>query len=84
MTPSRRIAPRPMLFLTGGRDPGSPADGIRRIAATARQAYALYDRPAHFESLHLSQHRPPLHVRHVKFRSSSESPFRSLNFEVAS
>jgi dienelactone hydrolase len=50
MTPSRRIAPRPMLFLTGGRDPGSPADGIRRIAATARQAYALYDRPAHFES----------------------------------
>jgi len=36
------IAPRPILFLSGETDPGSPADGIRQIEATARQAYSLY------------------------------------------
>jgi dienelactone hydrolase len=44
------IAPRPALFLNGDRDPGSPVDGIRTIASVARDAYARYRQPSHFES----------------------------------
>lgn len=35
-------APRPMLFMTGGKDAGSPADGIGRIEAAVARVYALY------------------------------------------
>jgi dienelactone hydrolase len=43
-------APRPLLFLTGDRDRGSPADGVRRVSADVRRVYALYGGEAAFES----------------------------------
>ncbi len=45
------IAPRPVLFQTGDRDPGSPVDGIRAIEATVRSVYHLYGREDCFQSL---------------------------------
>jgi dienelactone hydrolase len=36
------IAPRPILFMTGDRDDGSPVAGIRVIEDRVRPAYALY------------------------------------------
>jgi dienelactone hydrolase len=45
------IAPRPALFLNGDRDAGSPAEGIHKIEAAARRAYALYDQPRAFASI---------------------------------
>jgi dipeptidyl aminopeptidase/acylaminoacyl peptidase len=45
------IAPRPILFLTGDKDAGSPVDGVRAIEATARTAYKLYGRQNQFESV---------------------------------
>jgi dienelactone hydrolase len=44
------LAPRPALFLTGDADRGSPADGVRAIAAAARRVYRLYGREAAFKS----------------------------------
>jgi dienelactone hydrolase len=35
------IAPRPVLFMNGGDDPGSPTDGIKAIEAAARPAWRL-------------------------------------------
>jgi dienelactone hydrolase len=35
------IAPRPMLFLTGDSDPGSPLSGVRVIEAKVRPVYDL-------------------------------------------
>ena len=45
------IAPRPILFLTGDRDSGSPIDGVRTIEVTARKAYKLYSQENRFESV---------------------------------
>ena len=45
------IAPRPVLFMTGGADAGSPEDGIHAIEAAVRPAYELYDKPDAFESI---------------------------------
>ena len=36
------IAPRPVLFQTGDRDPGSPVSGVRAIEAAVRPIYRLY------------------------------------------
>jgi dipeptidyl aminopeptidase/acylaminoacyl peptidase len=45
------IAPRPILFLTGDKDPGSPVDGVRTIESRVRRAYALYGQENQFESV---------------------------------
>jgi dienelactone hydrolase len=44
-------APRPVLFLTGHQDPGSPVDGIREIEAAVRPVYRLYQRDEAFQSV---------------------------------
>lgn len=44
-------APRPLLFLSGELDAGSPVAGIRVIERTASRAYRLYNRADHFESV---------------------------------
>jgi dienelactone hydrolase len=36
------IAPRPVLFMTGSEDIGSPVDGIRAIESAVRPVYQLY------------------------------------------
>ena len=36
------IAPRALLTLTGGRDPGSPLDGVRYLNRFCARVYALY------------------------------------------
>jgi lysophospholipase L1-like esterase/dienelactone hydrolase len=45
------IAPRPVLFLTGELDAGSPADGIRIIEEKVRQIYEVVKSPKTFESV---------------------------------
>jgi len=45
------IAPRPVLFMNGDHDPGSPVDGIRAIEKPVRAIYALYGREAECQSL---------------------------------
>ncbi|MGV3662713.1 MAG: alpha/beta hydrolase family protein [Prosthecobacter sp.] len=35
-------APRPMLFMTGDQDGGSPLEGVRRIGETVKKVYALH------------------------------------------
>jgi len=42
------IAPRPLLTLTGGRDPGSPIDGVRYLNHFCRRLWALHGRRDHF------------------------------------
>lgn len=42
------IAPRPVLFMTGDQDGGSPPSGIRTIDAKVRPVYGLYGAPDHF------------------------------------
>jgi dienelactone hydrolase len=44
------IAPRPVLFMTGGEDAGSPVDGIHAIEAAVRPAYRLYGKEQNFQS----------------------------------
>lgn len=44
------IAPRPILFLTGDQDGGSPVSGIRKIEQNARSIYHLYGQESNFES----------------------------------
>jgi dipeptidyl aminopeptidase/acylaminoacyl peptidase len=44
-------APRPLLFLSGETDAGSPVEGIRVIERTAAAAYALYGEAGRFESV---------------------------------
>ena len=41
-------APRPMLFMTGDKDYGSPVEGIRLIERRVKPVYALYEREADF------------------------------------
>ncbi len=45
------IAPRPVLFMTGDQDGGSPPDGIRQIEAAARPAWKLPGKDADFQSI---------------------------------
>jgi dienelactone hydrolase len=45
------IAPRSLLCLTGDQDHGSPAGGVRTIAALARPAWEVTGRPGAFESV---------------------------------
>lgn len=45
------IAPRPMLFLSGEIDAGSPADGIRLIESKVRPVYRLYDAEQNYASV---------------------------------
>lgn len=46
-------APRPMLFMTGDQDDGSPVDGVRRIGEAVERVYALHggDAKQRFESV---------------------------------
>jgi dienelactone hydrolase len=44
-------APRPILFMTGDRDPGSPIGGIRELEARVSPVYRLLDAPGAFESV---------------------------------
>ena len=43
-------APRPLLFMTGDQDDGSPVDGVREIEAKARPAWAVYGAVANLRS----------------------------------
>jgi dienelactone hydrolase len=45
-------APRPMLFMTGDQDSGSPTDGVRHIGNIVNQVYALHgqDSTTRFEN----------------------------------
>lgn len=45
------IAPRPVLFMTGDEDIGSPVSGIQAIDAKVRPVYALYEREKDFENI---------------------------------
>jgi dienelactone hydrolase len=45
------IAPRPILFQTGDKDPGSPVDGIRTIEEAVRPVYRLYGKESSFQSI---------------------------------
>jgi dienelactone hydrolase len=45
------IAPRPVLLLTGDKDPGSPVEGMRTIESTVRRAYKLYGSEHQFQSV---------------------------------
>ena len=44
-------APRPMLYMTGDKDYGSPIEGIRKLEAKIRPAYELYRAEAGFENI---------------------------------
>jgi fermentation-respiration switch protein FrsA (DUF1100 family) len=43
-------APRPMLFMTGDQDSGSPVAGIQKIEAAVRPVYRLYGAEADFQN----------------------------------
>jgi dienelactone hydrolase len=43
-------APRPMLFMTGDQDSGSPVEGIRVIESKVRPVYRLYGNENGFEN----------------------------------
>ncbi len=43
-------APRPVLFMNGDEDDGSPVDGIHAIEAAVRPVYALYGKEEVFQS----------------------------------
>jgi len=45
------IAPRPILFMTGDEDIGSPLSGIRNIEARVQPVYDLYKKPELFQSI---------------------------------
>lgn len=45
------IAPRPVLFMTGDEDIGSPVNGIHKIDEKVRPVYALYQKPDAFENI---------------------------------
>jgi len=45
------IAPKPVLFMTGDEDIGSPADGIHKIVAKVRPVYQLYGKSDAFENI---------------------------------
>ncbi|MDB6030216.1 MAG: Dienelactone hydrolase [Verrucomicrobiales bacterium] len=43
-------APRPMLFMTGDQDSGSPIDGVRTIESKVRPVYQLYGKGSDLEN----------------------------------
>lgn len=43
-------APRPLLFLSGEKDAGSPVEGIRAIERKVAAVYRLYGQPQNFQS----------------------------------
>lgn len=45
------IAPRPVLFMTGDEDPGSPVQGIVAIESAVKPAYALYRAEEKFRNI---------------------------------
>lgn len=45
------IAPRPILFLNGDRDPGSPVEGIRALENLAAPFWRLAGEPQNFRSI---------------------------------
>lgn len=45
------IAPRPVLFMTGDSDPGSPVNGIRKIEVVVQKVYDLYGAQPEFQSI---------------------------------
>ena len=45
------IAPRPLLTLTGNKDAGSPANGVRLINAFQEYLYKLYKKPENFRGI---------------------------------
>ena len=45
------ITPRPLLTLTGDKDDGSPADGVRMINAYQERLYKLYGKADNFRGL---------------------------------
>lgn len=45
------IAPRPVLFMTGDSDPGSPLKGIVKIENIVKQVYTLYNSGGNFKSI---------------------------------
>jgi dienelactone hydrolase len=45
------IVPRPLLTLTGDKDAGSPANGVRIINAFQEYLYKLYEKPENFRGL---------------------------------
>ncbi|MEW6161392.1 MAG: alpha/beta hydrolase family protein [Verrucomicrobiota bacterium] len=45
------IAPRPMLFMTGDQDAGSPVSGVRKIAQAVECVYRLYGQVENFENV---------------------------------
>jgi dienelactone hydrolase len=45
------IAPRPVLFMTGDQDPGSPVTGIRKIEDVVKKVYSLQHADQEFQNL---------------------------------
>ncbi|MDH4092166.1 MAG: dienelactone hydrolase [Cyclobacteriaceae bacterium] len=45
------IAPRPVLFMTGDEDPGSPVNGILKIEEVLKRIYALHGAEAEFKNI---------------------------------
>jgi predicted esterase len=45
------IAPRPILFMTGDRDPGSPVSGITKIASIVQRVYTLHGAGSEFQNI---------------------------------
>ncbi len=45
------IAPRPILFMTGDEDPGSPLTGIYKIESVVKKVYGLYEEKSAFENI---------------------------------
>ena len=45
-------APRPMLFMTGDQDGGSPIDGVKKLGEIVSKVYALHgdEAKSHFEN----------------------------------
>lgn len=44
------IAPRPVLFMTGDADKGSPVDGIRALESKVKEVYQLYGKVESFRN----------------------------------
>ena len=49
------IAPRPILFMTGDSDPGSPISGIKKIEEAVQKVYDLHGTPEEFKSIIYSE-----------------------------
>jgi hypothetical protein len=60
-------APRPMLFMTGDQDGGSPIEGVRHLGEIVAKVYALHgdDAKTAFREHDLSRHRACVSARDV-------------------